>query len=194
MTVLIVSVGCIAIVLLAWIIFSKPAKRPYSAASQPRAVSVPAPEPHVDMGDSSEKTYDVDGVRDAQFRERLRSIGGLPDSVLAEPRHTILTDREQEFSKPPVIEEPGVWHIRVAGATHPTRVGNVSRKSIYKKLVPGQILRVEREPENPFDSNAVCFWLDSGVGPALDLGFVPRSWASTLASLMDRRAEFAATG
>lgn len=88
---------------------------------------------------------------------------------------------------------PGLWRVQLAGHTHETRVGNIARKSIYKALQPGQRLRMVREPANPYDFQCVSLWLDPPVGPALDVGFIPRAWVLTFAGLMDRRAEFEAS-
>jgi len=103
-------------------------------------------------------------------------------------------DRAQHYEEAVEAQEnPGVWHIRIAGASHPTRVGNIERKTIYRTLVSGHVLRMVREPDNPYDFQCVCFWLDPEVGPALDVGYLPKTWAMHFAGLMDRRATFSAS-
>jgi hypothetical protein len=87
---------------------------------------------------------------------------------------------------------PGIWHIRLSGATHETRVGNVVRKSIYKELKPGEMLELRREPENEYDFNCVSVWYQPDVGPALDVGYLPKAWSGHFAALMDRRAKLSA--
>jgi hypothetical protein len=49
-----------------------------------------------------------------------------------------------------------------------------------------------REPDNVYDFNCICFWLDPDVGPPLDVGYLPRTWAAHFAALMERRAKFSA--
>lgn len=48
------------------------------------------------------------------------------------------------------------------------------------KLAPGQQLRVEREPNNPYDPNAVSVWIFQQK-----LGHFPRGFAAEVAPLID---------
>jgi hypothetical protein len=82
------------------------------------------------------------------------------------------------------------WVIMVAGRSHLTRTGDVDRGSIYKTLSQGQILRMVREPENPFDENAIVFYCEDGPARELDLGYVPAWLAKRIAKKMDRGATF----
>lgn len=48
------------------------------------------------------------------------------------------------------------------------------------KLAPGQRLRVEREPQNPYDANAIAVYIFQQK-----LGHFPRGFAAEVAPLMD---------
>lgn len=52
---------------------------------------------------------------------------------------------------------------------------------VLATLAPGQTLRLAREPENPYDANAIAV-LD---GDGLKLGYLPRSANAPIAALMD---------
>ena len=58
---------------------------------------------------------------------------------------------------------------------------------VWPRLGEGDALRLEREPDNPYDGKAVAvYWLDA------KLGYVPR-WANTaIAQMMDRDERLAA--
>lgn len=56
------------------------------------------------------------------------------------------------------------------------------------KLAPGQQLRVEREPQNEYDANAIAVWIF-----AQKLGHFPRGFAAEVAPLMDRGFKLSAT-
>ena len=56
---------------------------------------------------------------------------------------------------------------------------------IVTSLKPGQRYRLEREPSNPHDPNAVQIWVDNYVYGRRDpksyhLGYVPRKWSGTV--------------
>jgi len=56
------------------------------------------------------------------------------------------------------------------------------------RLAPGQPLRVEREPNNPYDANAISVHIFSQK-----LGHFPRGFAVEVAPLMDAGHKLAAT-
>lgn len=66
--------------------------------------------------------------------------------------------------------------IRVAGSYY---VANI--EEIFKDLTEGQRLDLYREPENPYDQNAIR--VEDGLGRKL--GYVPRSENKVIARLMD---------
>ena len=62
-------------------------------------------------------------------------------------------------------------------------------KSYVNELVPGQILHLEREPENPHDYNAIKV-LAGDEGARWHFGFISRDTASWLAIEMDAGTEY----
>jgi hypothetical protein len=56
------------------------------------------------------------------------------------------------------------------------------------KLAPGQRLRVEREPNNPYDDNAIAVYIFQQK-----LGYFPRGFAAEVAPLMDAGRKLTAT-
>lgn len=56
---------------------------------------------------------------------------------------------------------------------------------VLASLAPGQTLRLRREPENPYDANAIAVHDSDG----LKLGYLPRSANAPVAALMDSGTE-----
>ena len=56
--------------------------------------------------------------------------------------------------------------------------------ALIKRLRPGDVLLLKREPELKYDKNAVAVYLPSKFGDK-QLGYVPRGLAAELAPVMD---------
>ena len=70
---------------------------------------------------------------------------------------------------------------RIVGVTHDNLDGT-NRQAILRKLSPGDIAALVREPQNPHDANAVAI-VDPQFG---HFGYVPAHIVVTLASQLDR--------
>ena len=57
--------------------------------------------------------------------------------------------------------------------------------AMIKRLKPGDTLKLLREPQLKYDTNAVAVYLPSTVGGDKQLGYCPRGLAAELAPLMD---------
>lgn len=77
--------------------------------------------------------------------------------------------------------------FRVAGAQFPNdEPGMSSRQSIIYGLKVGDVLEVRREPDNPFDPNAVAFHAaNEAPAPSGRIGFMPATMAAQLAADID---------
>jgi hypothetical protein len=82
------------------------------------------------------------------------------------------------------------WQFLVRGYSHTTTCGPVARYMLYNLLREGDGLRLIRSPHNPYDANAIHVVPEAGELAGVDLGFVPREFASELAPLLDAGAEF----
>jgi hypothetical protein len=64
-------------------------------------------------------------------------------------------------------------------------------KEAISSLKHGQPLRLEREPKNAYDKNAVAIYLDGYVEGrrskprSIQLGYVPQKWSGTVSAAMD---------
>ena len=82
-----------------------------------------------------------------------------------------------------MIDFPPI-QTRVAGVSFENRDGSL-RQTYVRQVKKGDGLVLRREPENPFDANAMAVeWLDADGQPR-QLGYVPRSLAALLAPLVD---------
>lgn len=82
-----------------------------------------------------------------------------------------------------MIEFPPI-QTRVAGVSFENRDGSL-RQTYVRQVKKGDGLVLRREPENPFDPNAMAVdWLDAEARPR-QLGYVPRALAALLAPLVD---------
>ena len=61
-----------------------------------------------------------------------------------------------------------------------------------KRLRPGDVLTLKREPELKYDANAVAVYHPSKVGGDKQLGYLPRGLAAELSPLMDAGTEVTA--
>ena len=82
------------------------------------------------------------------------------------------------------------WQFLVKGYSHTTTCGPVPRYMLYTLLHEGDGLRLIRSSHNPYDANAIHVVPEAGELMGVDLGFVPREFASELAPLLDAGAEF----
>lgn len=80
---------------------------------------------------------------------------------------------------------------RVAGVTFDNRDGT-PRQPFIRKVKKDDRLLLRREPDNPFDPNAIAVsWTDT-AGDSHQLGYVPRALAGVLAPLVDEGAALTA--
>lgn len=106
---------------------------------------------------------------------RLRTFFALgPGDVPAPVSETL--NSEQEFK---TALKYG-WEVAVAGESHINPDGT-SRRSIIAKMAAGEMVKLEREPDNKFDPNAVKVCSRFGV-----IGYVGRESAPDIAEWIDR--------
>lgn len=74
------------------------------------------------------------------------------------------------------------FHTKVVGVTFD------DRQNLVRSLAPGHPLLVEREPQNPYDSNAVAIRCEDGR----QIGYLKRLVAAAIAPQMDRGAAYRA--
>jgi hypothetical protein len=82
---------------------------------------------------------------------------------------------EAAFAKHIAPHTNKYFNAKIAGASSPNADGN-SRRSIIKKCEPMEILRLELEPNNPADPNAIAVKRVDGT----QLGYLERGVASDL--------------
>ena len=109
------------------------------------------------------------------------------------PRHytgNFLSPLEGTLAKP-IMTDMAPVKTRIAGISFDNRDG--TRRQDHARLVrKGDVLTLRREPENPYDANAIAVcWVDRD-GVALQLGYVPRPLAMLLAPLVDEGAQLSA--
>lgn len=80
------------------------------------------------------------------------------------------------------------FNTLVAGATK-TNPDGTSRQKIIKKIAKGESLELVREPENPYDENAVAVFRKTGE----QVGYISRKYCETIAYHMDRGGEIMVT-
>ena len=78
------------------------------------------------------------------------------------------------------IGEADSFHTKLAGVTFE------GRQDVLARLAPGTPLRVERQPENPYDSNAIALHEPHGD----QVGFFNRRLAGALAPVIDAGVEY----
>lgn len=74
-----------------------------------------------------------------------------------------------------------VWNIRVAGVTYE------NRQDILARLHTSDPCRLEPEPENPYDPNAIAVKV-SHEGTIHHVGYVPKELAALIAPHLDSEA------
>jgi len=78
------------------------------------------------------------------------------------------------------IGDAEAFHTKLAGVTFE------GRQSVLENLVAGDPLRFERQPENPYDTNAVALFDAHGI----QVGFLNRRLAAVLAPVIDSGVEY----
>jgi single-stranded-DNA-specific exonuclease len=127
-----------------------------------------------------------------QGRERVQLMvrqvvphGAPADAPAAELVEELFADAER------ILARGEYEHVADAESFH-TKLAGVSfegRQDVVARLAPGVVLRVVREPDNPFDANAVALLDPTGA----QAGFFNRRLAVALAPLMDAGAVFEVT-
>ncbi len=78
------------------------------------------------------------------------------------------------------IGEAESFHTKLAGVTFEGRQG------LVEQLCPGEPLRLERQPQNPYDTNAIALFDPRGD----QIGFLNRRLAAALAPVVDSGVEY----
>lgn len=94
----------------------------------------------------------------------------------------------------PTKQEPATTdpiRTRVAGVTFENRDGT-PRQPFVKRAKKDDRLALRREPDNPFDPNAIAVWWADPEGLDHQVGYVPRALAALLAPLVDEGATLTA--
>lgn len=117
-------------------------------------------------------------VRDIHVHERSESPGGFVGELLDDlfARADEIVAREEYFG----IEEAAAFHTKIVGVTFE------DRQSAIAALRPGTPLRFEREPENPYDANAIAVREPRGS----QVGYLNRRLAAVLAPVIDAGVEY----
>lgn len=116
-------------------------------------------------------------VRDMALRPRSQAYG--PASDLVEDlfaRADEIIARE-EYSG---IEDADAFHTKLAGVTFE------DRQEVVARLTSGTPLRIERQPDNPYDANAVALVEPHGA----QVGFFNRRLAAVLAPVLDAGVDY----
>ena len=80
----------------------------------------------------------------------------------------------------PFTREIFLLDITVAGTTHCQKI-----HKLYPKMEPGQVLRMQRNPKNPYDQCAIALDYDK-----TRIGYVPRELNLIISRLMDAGKAF----
>jgi len=121
---------------------------------------------------------------------QLLSLGenGMPTAYLEvwEKQLVITPDRKPGAMVNPKssrLHKLGIYSFSVRGTSH----YEAAVKSA--NLRAGQPVRLAREPDNPYDSNAIAVYAEKGRKP---IGYVNKQNAARLAKLIDRGEDIAA--
>lgn len=74
-----------------------------------------------------------------------------------------------------------IYPIPLSGESFKNDDGS-SRQSELKRCQPGELVKLERQPDNPHDSNAIFVRSSRGVG----IGFIGKDYNSWIAERMDK--------
>ncbi len=80
----------------------------------------------------------------------------------------------------PFTREIFLLDITVAGTTHCQKI-----HKLYPQMEPGQVLRMQRNPKNPYDQCAIALYYDK-----TRVGYVPRELNLIISRLMDAGKAF----
>lgn len=112
---------------------------------------------------------------------------GLPDAWLERVRDRLLVVTPFGWINPKsrtAATRAGLWSFAVRGMSH-----HESAAMRGGDFTPGSLVRLVREPDNPYDSNAIAVYGDG----ARDLaGYVPRGYAKRLSKVLDSGADMVA--
>ena len=121
-------------------------------------------------------------VKDVMRRDTEDAASLLPSTVALVDE---LFERAEEFvneGELAGLARALQFHTKVVGVTFE------DRQELLRDLTEGQVLRVEREPENTYDPNAVAVLTDDGR----KVGYLKRLVAAAIAPQMDRGAAYRA--
>ncbi len=80
---------------------------------------------------------------------------------------------------------PRTIHSKIAGVTM-TNDDGASRQDLIRKLLDdGDMLVLQREPENPYGSTAIAIYYDGMLDDFVKLGYIKSDLAAKLAPVMD---------
>ena len=131
------------------------------------------PEEQKAIYDAIEKVLPVELRREARERRKLALATEKLRIVSAN-----VAQRAEEERKRPRLD----LDLIIAGASHGNRQNTISNE-----VRVGMPIVLDREPDNPYDRNAIRVSLHSGS----DIGYINRSDASSLAPILDRGAFYA---
>ena len=78
-----------------------------------------------------------------------------------------------------------IIRTKLVGVTFRNDDGSKRQSLIRRRCRPGTVLRAIREPENEFDSDAICGWARGWLGRWGQIGYLSADLAGDLAELVD---------
>jgi len=84
------------------------------------------------------------------------------------------------------VKNPWDFRTEIVGTFYRNRSDNSSRQVLLRKCLPGQDLRLVREPRNPHDTNAIMVMTTDGK----QLGYIKNKHSIWLAPMMDAGIRF----
>jgi hypothetical protein len=123
--------------------------------------------------------------RDAEQRALRRDHGGLPTAVLRRVRNRLIlwTADGMVNPKSTTAHKIGVYSFALRGTQ------NYAAAAKAGKFTPGSPVRLVREPDNAYDTNAIAVYAWKGKKPS---GYVNKQNAARLAPLMDKGIDLVA--
>lgn len=115
---------------------------------------------------------------DTEARALSTTSSWMPDVRLIRERDRLLVQTPLGWVNPRsrTAYRVGVHSFAVAGTSHHEAAAKAG------KFTPGSAVRLVREPDNPYDTNAVAVYAETGRRV---VGYVPKGQARRLAKLMD---------
>ena len=87
------------------------------------------------------------------------------------------------YLKPGPDDEPITEReVYVAGLNQPAKYANANRQKIIRRCRDGEPIYLVREPDNPYDPNAIILCRGDGT----DIGYIPTQQAAEIAPRLDR--------